>query len=645
MYSSTAYTFSQINSSLNRLALDLAIRSVPANAALLDIDILLHIFSWVVEKDRPSLCSCSKHAPNSAELMQRPCCDGFPECQHREEPACVRGRPFDSRHCVHNLGWIKLGHICHHWRSVLQGIGRFWANDLCTLNNSALVHFLSYAKGSPLTIDLTPEKVQNMVHPATRRERAELLRPHIPRARVVRCGWYSWTPASFEQPLPLLETLVLSTEIPSTVSAPTLQHAVSNEGPLYHQAMHSASHPIILNAPSLRTLYFRLWERDRYVEIPRMLLTVSSITHLLLGTDHPNSYYNQRDIDTDDALDAREILDVPDGSLHLPALTRLQVLGPGAGHPIIRRLIAHLATNPQGALQQLSVQRINPSFLRSHISLDALRSHIRAVHPDNISFQFRDSCRTLVMSVARQRPGDERENYPSTTINVNIHDAAHSWIDILEHTLFPLVPLGEIHHLYLDSLPEVTGTQFQFSRVLRQLCSVRTLHLHDHHWMSSTSLLRVGLYPIVGLRFKEKPWLPALSSLHIAYPSEPEKLSSWWQDLEAALRERREKHGVPITTLRVLIERDVSRLEDDAVRTIQREMDKMNLFVPNFSSAGFQMLSVLQQLNYWTRDMIEDRAVKALAQIVETIEVVEEKEDGWPPRVEMWKMEPRGSGL
>ena len=146
--------------------------SKPVNAALLKTDILFMIFSKAAEADQPVLCSCTRHAPTPTELRQQACCDDFPQCH--DWTACIFGKSMDPFNCVYNLGWVNLGHVCRLWRSVLKGMSNLWANDLCTVNNSALVEFLAYAGTSPLTIDLTPRKVQNMLHPAKRRERVDV---------------------------------------------------------------------------------------------------------------------------------------------------------------------------------------------------------------------------------------------------------------------------------------------------------------------------------------------------------------------------------------------------------------------------------------------------------------------------------------
>lgn len=586
------------------------------NVQRLNPDILFLILSHVVKIDIPVLCSCSKHAPTPAELRQRPCCDKFPRCT-----SCVFGKS-SAAECVHNLGWVKLGHVCRQWRSILQETSAFWANDLCALNNSALVEFLSLAGSAPLVIDLTPEQVQNMVHPATRRERAELLRPHVHEARVLCSGWYSWIPATLgEHPLPILQTLVLSTEDPSTVAAPTLRHAVSNDGPLDHHPTHIISdEPLVLQAPLLQTLHLRHWSPSRYEEIPGMLTTISHISELVLESEDPWTHY--RPVETEDAQDTEDSLTRLVSPLHLPCLSKLRVIG-HVEYPVIQKLLTHLTTSSLATLQQLHLQHIDPSLLQSPAIFDALKMHAHAICPDSISLQFQDYNNVFTMSVARHVPKSGYEKYTMTTIGLDFH-SPQGFIDLLKTKLFSLVPVEQLYHLFLDSLPASAGTQFQFSSALRHLSSVHTLHLRPGQ-VESASLLSIGTYPMVGLR--SDPWLPTLAHLHITAPSsDPSKI--WWNELVTALNERK-NIGVPFNDVRIVVHQDPNILRQvyDA-RLFLQLMRGAGLPVDNnrwndvFNGAGLD----------WTRERVAYEAGIRLAQVVETIEVVEgSSQDAWPP--------------
>ncbi|KZV65587.1 hypothetical protein PENSPDRAFT_737627 [Peniophora sp. CONT] len=618
------------------------VNSPPVIAQRLNADTLFLIFSLVVARDRPALCSCPRHAPNQAELRQRPCCENASrEC--RGNASCVFGKHSNPDRCTHNLGWITLGHVCQQWRSALHGMNIFWANDLCALNNAAVVGFLPHTGSAPLNIDLSPEKVQNMLHPATRRERAEILRPHVHKAGVLRSGWYNWIPATLgEQSLPLLEMLVLSTEVPSTVIAPNLRHTVSNVGPLYHSPTHATSDgALILQAPLIHTMHLRNWSLLRCGEIPRMLTAVPSITKLVLNAEDHLYYPPSNMVDEDDAEDVQVILNLHDTILHLPSLLAIQVTGRVAEHPIIRRLLAHLVADSQNALQQLFLRDVEPSFLGSRVALDALKTHIRAIHPDRISLHFREVSRVFIVSVARQKLGCSEKDYPAMTIRLNLRNAPQSCVSILKATLFPLIPLEQVLHLYIDGLPDNTGTQFLLSSALRRLGSVHTLHLRSGQTESS-SLLSIGTYPMVGLRGSSDPWLPSLTRLHINYPSHGSS-PTWWKELAAALIERKGLDA-PFRTLCIIVNREPVRFDDSAVEMIQRALAEVNFDDRISPATSLESLNAMSAMaaehNRWTRDKIEDVARKMYGQVVETIEVVEGTQDGWPPGVEPWSMRP-----
>ncbi|KZV65586.1 hypothetical protein PENSPDRAFT_756381 [Peniophora sp. CONT] len=600
-------------------------RSPHSAAQQLNPDMLFLIFSLVAGTNRPALCSCARHAPSSEQLRQRACCDRAPNCN-----TCIFGAPVDEQdriHCVYSLGWITLGHVCRQWRSALQEANNLWADDLCTLNNSAIQGFLSHVGNAPLNIDLTPEHVQNLLHPASRRERTELLRPLLPRARIFRSGWYDWIPTLSEQHMPFLQELELSTEDPSTVAARNLLHAVLHQS-LRLNPTHVAfsGPPLRMTTPSLRRLTLRNWSSLRCDEIPQMLTAVTSIEELVLDIcpDHIATMISD--------ADARGVRDMQGSPLSLPSLKRLHINGRGTEHPALTRLLEDLTARSQGALMQLWVEQDAVTFTQSRELLEALKTHIHNTRPDSVSLQFRG--KAFVISTARTAASRFDDNdFSSTTMRLNeLRSSSLAPGPIAKTTVFPLLPVENITHLFLDSLPEHSA-RFTLSSVLRQLNAVHTIHLSAGSTDPASSLLEIGLYPLVGLR--PDPWLPALKHLHISYYGD---YLNWWEEVARALVARK-RLGVPFITLRIIgfWGLNILRPQDDAPSPLDGfqeqgvDRDAPDAFL---ASVGPDVFSHNGSPR-WPRNKVADISRSLFAQVVETVEVVDEVVDTpvWPPSV------------
>ncbi|KZV69710.1 hypothetical protein PENSPDRAFT_686104 [Peniophora sp. CONT] len=602
----------------------------------LPADILFYTFSLIAHYDRPSLCSCSKHGPSPHDTEY--CCSGFAYCEFCthdptsdldfSSPQTQRTRLREPEGCVYSLGWVRLGHVCRSWRSVLLDMRSLWAKDICTLNNVAMAVFLHRAQRRPLNLDFDSATGEHMRRMGSRAERAALLQANVPKARTIRLTRFRGDITYLDgQALPLLEVLDLSLTSPRprelAINAPNLRR-VKLSGPIVLHATPKLLRATINNltslteAPSLQDLELK-GLAPRVQELPRLLAKLPCLEDLsiiMTGPPHRGTVDTQY-IEYDHGHDvlglrSRNI------TLSLPALTQLRVFGYGATHRSVCGLLAHLTTSSECNLQRLDVHCTHSEFAKSSLAIIAFRTAAYNISANSVYLHFRNSGGGAVAVVSASRIEDryDSKHRSSTTFEMYIPAAVidNEWS--IRATFRRLLPSELFTHLFLECLP-ILGPDNPAQSVLRaalsQLRCVHTLWVSDNERYPPPTEADDGSYPLAGALPSLS--IPSLKTLHISYTRGI--FRDWWKRLAIAVAAR--QRGATRTALEMFHEQPGVDLHAPDVFVLNAPIEAFNV----------------DRSSVWAKEKVSDVARSLFAQIVEEIEVEEleatDLKPVWPP--------------
>jgi hypothetical protein len=609
-------------------------------------DILLAVFSLVADEERPRLCSCPDHGP--AERKTEFCCRRRDHCIHESyshDVPAARPRLPSPNGCVHDLGWVVLGHVCRHWRNVLLDMRSLWADNVCVLNNAAMYAFIQRAQRKSLTLDYDTAISQHMRRKGSRDARLKLLRANASRARIIRVQAFEGDLAHLETTaLPFLEVLELSTKRSIVINAPNLRETISDGAIVLHAPniirASLFTTTSVLHAPSIRVLELA-WQTSQCLEIPLLLITLPCLEELAI---HLQGWPSDEDVDQDflstngnqDGLRSRL---TRNSSLSIPTLTRLRVSGHGAVHRYMCGLLNHLVTSPKSNVRRLDVQCGHPKFTESGLAIDAFRSSIHALKADSVYLHIiYGNAITLSISASRQEDKHDAGLCRWTTYKVDL--SSRDDLEMKVKTLLRrLLPLDLITHLHIECIPLrglSTPVLIALGAAFSELTSVHTLWVNDNARGPPPPEAIAGLYVLVGPQLARS--LPSLETLNISYTQAI--FRDWWKRLAAALTAR-DRVGLPLTTVRIIHNwgKNVRR-PAGAVRTPLEtfheqpdvDLEEPDIFVDKAPPEAF----FVDKSMVWAKEKVADVARSLFAQIVETIEV-EEAPAGklvWPPKYE-----------
>ncbi|KAN0139633.1 hypothetical protein V8E53_002295 [Lactarius tabidus] len=123
------------------------------------------------------------------------------------------------------LAWLRVTHVCHHWREIALNQPLFWSHvNFANVSWAGAVEILSRAKSVPLSLDASIPRVRwNDTRFATFQEELQRRISHIRRLGISAAHPYLFkTLQALVSPAPTLEQLSLSTEEswPRTFSLP-----------------------------------------------------------------------------------------------------------------------------------------------------------------------------------------------------------------------------------------------------------------------------------------------------------------------------------------------------------------------------------------------------------------------------------------
>lgn len=548
------------------------------------------------------------------------------------------------RTCVYNLGWTKLGHVCRLWTMLLLEIQTLWANDLCTLNNSALDTFLRRAEWRSLTIDFNSIHSDHMRSKGSRGRRFELLLENMSRARVLRVDCEREELFIFKknagQPLPFLEVLELSSvdKFKKLPEAPNLREVnlvgpVTLDAPSLLKAIDKVAGPLP-HSRSLRSLELK-WSIPLCAEITTLLVEISSLKEFALELE---------DNRLPDAIDAYPL--AHKNGACLPALSGLRVTGYGTAHRSICDLLAQLTAASARTLRRFEVSCTHPALPQSSLALDSLKIAVKAIEADSVYLHFRDvpSGIVAVISLSNFRIRHDPELCPFVTFRINIAEGFDLSVDDLLRTkLMPLLPLDRITHLFLDCIPMPEASIYTppaFILAFKQLTSVHTLYACDNDRRPAKHFSLPESHPLVGALTGPR-CLPVLKALHASYTTC--MFRDWWIRLAITLAIRH-RTGMPLSSLFITHKwRSNARRPEGAARshleTFHRLPDE------NPADSGILLLNFILKTpddaynvdggSEWAKEKVESVARSLFAQVVDTVEVEEASgpKPFWPPNL------------
>ncbi|KZV69711.1 hypothetical protein PENSPDRAFT_469051 [Peniophora sp. CONT] len=596
-------------------------------------DIFFIIFSLVAKDDRPRMCSCAGHGPQGLNVGY--CCPKHPLCDHHNHD------PLPTPNvCVYDVGWVRLGHVCRLWRNLLLQARILWANDLCTLNNSALESFLSRAGRKSLTIDFDSVYSEHMRYRESRLRRGEILLQNVHNARIVRgnCSRDGLSILSIATQ-PSLEMLELGSTDAIALRTSNLREAVMNGpitlyAPILLRAKCIGPSSVLPHSSSLRRLDLSC-SISRCAEILAFLQATHSLKELAIefvdsALPHDG---NMQNITHSDGL---QMLGC---SPSLPALSELRMIGYGVAHQTICKLLSQLTTASARSLKTFEVTCTHPAVIQSSLALGALRAAAHAIEADSIYLHVRDVLGGIVavVSLSRQELRHNPELCPSVTFRLIIAELSDLAIDDVVRTkIMSLLPLNRITHLFLDCLPmhgPSAYAQSAFCTALTQLTSVHTLNARDNDRYPNNHEYTPSQHPLVGSILNTR--LSSLTALHVSYSEG--MFVDWWNRLATALAIRT-RVGLSFTSLCISYNwgSNVRRPEGAAISPLETFHEQTgvyhyepDIFIANAPVHAFN----LDGTNVWAKEKVESVARSLFAQVVETIEVEEASplRPVWPP--------------